>query len=311
MSTATTHRAIGSLLTVGLVAGTAALAEHQTPYDQINQEAARTDVAVTRIRDNVSQLAGSGGNITVLVAPQGLVMVDAGIALSREKLAARLRALSPAPVLQVINTHWHWDHADGNGWLHSGGATLVAHPNTIRHLGETIRVAEWEHTFTPVPEKDRPTVAVAQQRRTDVGGEPVEIRTYGGAAHTDGDLAVYFPREDVLATGDTWWNGQYPFIDYVAGGSIDGMIRAANQNIAWATDQTRVVPGHGPAGGRAELVEYRDMLVDVRARVAKLKAQGRTLQEVLAAKPTAAYDAKWGKSVVSPELFTTLVYRGV
>jgi glyoxylase-like metal-dependent hydrolase (beta-lactamase superfamily II) len=255
-------------------------------------------------------LEGSDGNITVLVTRAGLVMVDAGISLSREEIAARLREISPLPVRYVIDTHWHWDHTDGNGWLHDRGATLIAHPNTIRHLGDTIYVAEWQHTFKPVPTKDRPSLAVAEPQQLNVGGEPVDIRPYA-AAHTDGDLAVYMPRVDVLATGDTWWNGQYPFIDYVAGGNIDGMIRAANQNIVWTTDKTVVVPGHGPIGGRADLVAYRDMLVDVRGRVAKMKAQGKTLQAVLAEKPTSAYDAKWGNSVITPELFTTLVYRGV
>jgi glyoxylase-like metal-dependent hydrolase (beta-lactamase superfamily II) len=300
--------AIASLV---LVAAAANASGEQTPYEKINAQAAKTDVPMTRVRDNVRVLEGSGGNITVLVTPAGLVMVDAGISLSREKLAARLHEISPLPVRFVINTHWHWDHTDGNGWLHDRGATLIAHPNTIHHLGQTIRVVEWQHTFKPVPEKDRPSMAVAAQRQMSVGGEPVDIRPYAGPAHTDGDLAVYLPRVDVLATGDTWWNGQYPFIDYVAGGSIDGIIRAANQNIAWVTDKTTVVPGHGPVGGRAELVAYRDMLVDIRNRVAKLKAEGKSLQEVVAAKPTAPYDAKWGQSVVTPEMFTGLVYRGV
>src|SRR5215467_2159027 len=102
--------------------------------------------------------------------------------------------------------------------------------------------------------------------------ESIRIRHYD-PAHTDGDLSVYFPKADVLFTGDTWWNGLYPFIDYAAGGSIDGMIRAANTNLGLATEHTRVVPGHGPVGTRAELSEYRDMLVAIRDRVASLKHQ--------------------------------------
>jgi glyoxylase-like metal-dependent hydrolase (beta-lactamase superfamily II) len=289
----------------------AAYAAGQTPFDKISEKAAHTDVPMTSVSDHARMLAGSGGNITVLVTPQGLVMVDAGIALSREKITQRLREISPVRVRYVINTHWHWDHTDGNGWLHDGGAIVIAHSNTIKHLGEKIHVAEWQHTFMPVPEKDRPSVAVDEPRQMNVGGEQVDIRPYGGSAHTDGDLAVYLPGENVLATGDTFWNGQYPFIDYKEGGSIDGMIRAANQNVAWATAKTRVVPGHGPVGGLPDLVAYRDMLVDVRNRVSRLKAQGKPLKTVIAEKPTAPYDAKWGQSVIGPDLFTTLVYRGV
>jgi glyoxylase-like metal-dependent hydrolase (beta-lactamase superfamily II) len=116
---------------------------------------------------------------------------------------------------------------------------------------------------------------------------------------------------DILHTGDTWWNGIYPFMDYSTGGSIDGMIRAAEANLAAATDETIVVPGHGPIGDRSQLLEYREMLVAVRDKVAALKKQGRSLEEIVAARPTADYDAKWGNFVIGPDFFTRLVYEGV
>jgi glyoxylase-like metal-dependent hydrolase (beta-lactamase superfamily II) len=173
-----------------------------------------------------------------------------------------------------------------------------------------MQIADWSHTFEPASPEGRPTVIVQTDKTLEFGGENVAIKYYGFAAHTDGDLYVYFPKTDVLATGDTWWNGVYPFIDYVAGGSIDGMIRAANANIAIATDHTLIVPGHGPVGDRRQLVEYRDMLVAIRKNVAQLKAQGKSLAEVVAAKPTSAYDKKWGQFVIDPDFFTRLVYRG-
>jgi glyoxylase-like metal-dependent hydrolase (beta-lactamase superfamily II) len=305
------HR-IAAILLVGaaLTHGSASKAADESPYDVINAEAARTNVPLTPVGRNLTVLAGSGGNITVLAGPDGLVMVDAGIALSRERIASRLREISSAPVRYVIDTHWHWDHTDGNEWLHIAGATLLGSPSTIRHLGETIRIEEWKHTFTPTPKGARPTIAVSAPKTLDINGETVLIRPYG-PGHTDGDLSVYFAHADVLATGDSWWNGQYPFIDYVAGGGIDGMIQQATQNIAWTRSTTVVVPGHGPVGRRSDLIAYRDMLTDVRARVAALKAQGLTLKEVIAARPTAAYDGTWGKSVIGPALFIALVYRGV
>jgi glyoxylase-like metal-dependent hydrolase (beta-lactamase superfamily II) len=116
---------------------------------------------------------------------------------------------------------------------------------------------------------------------------------------------------NILSTGDTFWNGAYPFIDIVAGGSIDGMILAANDNIALATDNTLVIGGHRPVGNRAQLIEYRDMLVGIRKNVAALKKQGKSLEQTIASKPTAAYDAKWGQLVISPALFTSLVFRSV
>jgi len=288
----------------------AAPSQAATPYDTINADAAQASITATPLRGGVTLLQGSGGNIGVLPGKDGAFMVDAGIAVSRQKLETALKQLGASRIQYVVNTHWHWDHADGNGWAHEDGAQIVAHPNTAKHLNETLRVEEWGHTFTPVAAAARPTVLVAAQKTMPFGDETVRIRPYV-ASHTDGDLSVYFTKADVLFTGDTWWNGLYPFIDYKGGGSIDGMIRAANDNLAMASDKTIIVPGHGPAGSRAELTEYRDMLVSIRDRVAKLKQQGKTLDQTIAAKPTEPFDAKWGKAIISPALFTTLVYRGV
>jgi glyoxylase-like metal-dependent hydrolase (beta-lactamase superfamily II) len=131
-------------------------------------------------------------------------------------------------------------------------------------------------------------------------------------AHTDSDISVTFTEADILHTGDTYWNGIYPFIDYSTGGNIDGMIKAAQANVAAVTDKTIVIPGHGqPVSNKAELTEYRDMLVAIRDNVAKLKQQGRSLDDAIAAKPTATFDAKWGQFVINPDFFTRLVYHGV
>ena len=150
---------------------------------------------------------------------------------------------------------------------------------------------------------------VQTERTLHLSGATVVLRHYG-PAHTDSDLSVYFAEADVLHVGDTWWNGVYPFIDRSTGGSIDGMIRATESNLARVTARTVIIPGHGPVGGRAQLIEFRDMLVAIRTKVAALKQQGKSLAEVMAAKPTSAYDARWG-SLVPARLFTRTVYAGV
>lgn len=134
---------------------------------------------------------------------------------------------------------------------------------------------------------------------------------YYGPAHTDSDVWVHFTDADVVHLGDTWWNGVYPFIDYSTGGSINGQIQAAEANLRAFTDKTVFIPGHGPVGGRSEVTEFRDMLVDVRDKVGAMKKQGMSLSEVVSTKPTAAYDAKWGQFLVTPAMFTGLVYAGV
>ncbi|GAA3885059.1 MBL fold metallo-hydrolase [Streptomyces sp. NPDC003631] len=284
--------------------------KQKNPYDVLNAAAARDPITVTPLRGGVYMLQGSGGNIGVLPSRDGAFMVDAGIAVSRQKLESALQKLGASHIRYLVNTHWHFDHTGGNSWVHEHGAEIIAAPNTLRNLSETIRVVEWAHTFTPVPAAARPTVTVASEKTFTVDGEPVRLRPYS-PAHTDGDLSVDFTRADVLFTGDTFWNDLYPFIDHETGGSIDGMIRAANQNIARVGDGTIVVPGHGPVGRRADLVEYRNMLVAIRNRVADLKGRGLTVEQTIAAKPTQPFDAKWGQGIIGPDLFTKLVYRGV
>jgi glyoxylase-like metal-dependent hydrolase (beta-lactamase superfamily II) len=297
-------------LAIAASCGSAAALAQGTPYENINAEAARAAITVEKLRGNVSMLQGSGGNITVLAGSQGAFMVDAGIAVSRDGIAAALRRLTPARLRYVVTTHWHWDHADGNSWARAAGATVIAHRQAVRRLKQTIRVPEWQHTFTPNGAEVLPNRPINAALTISLNGEQVLVRPYEFPGHTDGDLSVYFAKADVLAVGDTFWNGHYPFLDYVGGGGIDTAIIAADANIAMAKANTIVVPGHGPAGTRADLVAFRDMLVAVRTRVHNLKVDGMSLEEVVAARPTAPFDARWGTSIIGGDLFAALVYRG-
>jgi glyoxylase-like metal-dependent hydrolase (beta-lactamase superfamily II) len=146
--------------------------------------------------------------------------------------------------------------------------------------------------------------------RLTINARELTLQAYP-PSHTDTDISVHVGGDDVLGIGDVWWNGHYPFIDYSSGGSIDGTLRAVETTLGRVDRNTLIVPGHGPAGGVAELKEYRDLLADVRSRVAQLKRQGRTLAETVAAKPTRRYDAKWGGFVIDPDTFVGLVYQGV
>jgi glyoxylase-like metal-dependent hydrolase (beta-lactamase superfamily II) len=280
------------------------------PVDAFNAEAETAKIVVHTLRDHYSVLEGSGGNIGVLATPHEVVLIDAGIAVSQPQISKALARISSAPVKYVINTHWHWDHTDGNAWAHKGGATIIAHRNTLKHLLESTYVEEWQHTFLPAAPAVLPDVLIDGRTSLHIGGTTLELNYYG-PAHTDSDISVYLPEANILQTGDTWFNGYYPMIDYATGGSIEGMIRAANINLSLSNENTIVVPGHGPVGNRSDLVRYRDMLVTVRDNVARLKGRGMSLPEVIAAKPTAAFDAQWSAEIVSPAVFTRLVYRGV
>jgi glyoxylase-like metal-dependent hydrolase (beta-lactamase superfamily II) len=268
------------------------------------------NVTVQALRRNLSVLIGSGGNIAVLPGDDGKLIIDSGFLGTRNKIAAALSSLSPDPIKHLVNTHWHYDHTDGNEWMHSVGATITAHENTRKRLSTSTRVDDWNFTFPPLPAGAIPTDVFNADKTLRLNGTTVALKHYG-PAHTDGDISAYFVEADVLHTGDTWWNGHYPFIDYSTGGSIGGTIKAAEANLAMVTDKTIVIPGHGPIGSKTEMTEYRDMLAAIRDRVAALKGEGKSLDEILAAKPTAAYDDKWGGFFINGEFFTKLVYKGI
>jgi len=285
-------------------------AEAGNIVDLIRDDAAKATIKVHRLRGNVSILEGSGGNIAVLTGDDGKVFVDAGITPSRPRILEAANGLSRDPITHLINTHWHFDHTDGNQWLNGEGAAILAHENTHKHLLTAQRVEDWDFNFPSPPLAAVPTEVFSSEKTLTLNRSTLALKYYG-PAHTDCDISVTFREADIIHCGDTYWNGIYPFIDYSTGGNIQGMITATERNLAVTTDQTIVIPGHGvPVSNKAELQAYRDMLVAIRDNVAKLKEQGRSLDEIIAAKPTAAFDAKWGQFVITPAMFTRLVYEG-
>ena len=276
----------------------------------LTRAAATAKINVTKLRGNISVLEGSGGNIAVLTGKQGKLMVDAGIGVSKKNILAALNSISGAPIEYLINTHWHFDHADGNSWIQKEGATIIAQENTKKHLQATVRVDDLDYTFPPAPDNALPSIIFKENFKQEFNGEKIEIEKYK-PAHTDSDVSVYFPNADILHVADTFCNNYYPFIDYATGGNIDGMIDAAKRNIDRTTNHTIILPGHGAIGKRSQLIEFHEMMVVIHDRIATLKKEGKTLNEVLAEKPTAAYDEKWGRFVVDGNTFVYLVYKGL
>jgi glyoxylase-like metal-dependent hydrolase (beta-lactamase superfamily II) len=297
--------------TAGWLSPRQAYAEARGLVSLIKDSAATSPIKTYKLRNNISVLEGSGGNIAVLTGPDGKLLVDAGISVSRPQLSKTLAELGNEPIAHLINTHWHFDHADGNEWLHSAGAKIIAHENTRKYLSNVQRVEDWDYNFLPPPVGALPAEVFAKEHNLKLNGASIALKHYG-PAHTDSDISVTFGEANVLHVGDTFWNGIYPFIDYSTGGSIDGMISASDANLAVAKNDTIIIPGHGkPVSNKAELQEFRDMLVAIRDNVGNLKKQGRTRDETVVAKPTAAFDAKFGQFVIDPGFFTRLVYEGV
>jgi glyoxylase-like metal-dependent hydrolase (beta-lactamase superfamily II) len=274
------------------------------------KESASAKITVQTLRRNIRVLLGPGGNIAVLTGPDGKLLVDAEIVTSRPKVSAALASIDAAPIKQLINTHWHFDHTGGNEWVHKAGASILAQENTRKHLLVDTRVEGWKYTFPAAPAGAIPSTVFKEDYTLHANGTTLVLKHYL-PAHTDSDISVHFVEADVFHTGDTFWNRNYPFIDYSTGGSIDGTIRAAEANLAKVTDKMIVIPGHGAVGGKADLMLFRDVMVDLREKVAALKKHGRSLAEVVAAKPSARTDEEWGNGFMTPALFLEWVYQGV
>ncbi len=275
------------------------------PLSMFRAQMGALPIETTRLGDRLVLFSGPGGNVVVLHGPDGKVVVDSFLTPAWARLKSALDGLDGAPVKTLIDTHWHFDHTDNNANFRTAGAAIVAHANTKKRMGESHDVLGMH--FDPSPAAALPTATFTQKHSVSANGEEIAL-TYVPPAHTDTDIIVHYAKGNVLHLGDTFFNGMYPFIDASTGGNINGMIGAAERALKMANATTKIVPGHGPLGDRATLDAYRTMLTTVRDRVRTQKKAGRTLAEVQAAKPSAEFDAVWGKGMMPPDNFVALVY---
>ena len=286
-----------------------AFAFHGQPGDPIAAMRAQLGAApitTTELAPNLSMLAGPGGNVVVSRGADGKIVVDTFVQPAWTNLAAALDKLGNEKVATVIDTHWHFDHADNNGAFRKMGAAIVAHDNTKRRMSEAHVLMGSK--IPPSPADAVPTLTFAATRRIDANGDSLMLGKIPNA-HTDTDIYIKFQKANVLHLGDVFFNGMYPFIDGTTGGSINGMIDGVTFSMKQADNSTKIVPGHGPLGDLAALTRFRDMLVTSRDRVAKLKKSGQTLQQVIAATPTKDLDEVWGKGFFPPNDYVALVYN--
>lgn len=259
---------------------------------------------------SVSMLEGSGGNIGVLVGTDGVLLVDDEYAPLVPKILAAVKQLSPKPVRFVVNTHFHGDHTGGNAPLGTDGAVIIAQDNVFKRLSTEQYSARLQKNIPAAPASAWPVVSFADSVTFHFDGEQVDV-FHVVPAHTDGDSVLWFRKANVVHMGDVFFNGMYPFIDTAGGGSIDGMVTALDTVLGRIDDGTKVIPGHGPAGSKADLKKFRDMLATVRDRIRKAVQQGKTQDQVVAAKPTADFDAAWGNGFLKPDAFVAMTYAGM
>jgi cyclase len=269
-----------------------------------------------KLADNVTMFDGPGGAVTVLNGPDGKFVVDTFVAPAWPRLKEALDGLGSAPVKYVIDTHWHFDHTDNNAHLYATGATVLAHENTTKRMSEPhdlpvlYRGADGALAslhFDPSPAEALPQQTFATSYQLRANGETLALQ-HVAPAHTDSDIYVHFRNANVISMGDLFFNGMYPYIDPGTGGSIDGMIAAADKILSVADNHTKIVAGHGPLGNKADLTKSRDMLITSRDRVEKLKSAGKSAQEAVAEKPFADLDPVWGKGIINGDQFVQIVY---
>jgi len=266
-------------------------------------------ITTTKLYDNVYLLLnGVGGNMALQTGPEGNILVDSSFSTAVSKVREAIAAVSHDAPDALINTHWHYDHTDGNEGLHAAGFTIFAHRKTRERMSTPQTIPLFHLVMPASPSAALPSITFDDSMHAWHNGDSLDL-VHFDPAHTDTDIYIHFNNANVLHMGDTWFNGMYPFIDEATGGTIGGMIGAAAKGLAVADNSTKIIPGHGPLGSKVDLQKSHDMLSAIRDKVAAIKTAGANEQEAVEKKPTAEFDSTWAKGMLNGDVFTGIVYR--
>jgi cyclase len=282
----------------------------QTVLQKATEQFENSPLKTTVLGQGLFMFSGDGGDVTAIVDNGSTLLIDGGMDTRVAELSDAIFKATMRPVTRLVNTHWHFDHTGGNVFLGSAGVTIIAQENVKKRLSSVQNVPFVGLRDGHYPPEALPTVTYSSSMTLHQGLQQLTLVNYG-PAHTDGDTVVYISPANVAVVGDIFSNHFYPIIDLASGGSIDGIIHSLDEILARTNEQTKIVPGHGPVATRADLEEYRDMLVQVRQRIMDLIAAGKTIDEAVAAAPTKQFDAKWDSGYVPPNVFTKMVFSSL
>jgi len=264
-------------------------------------------VEVQALRTGLHVLRGAGCNVVVWTGSDGVLVVDSGDVAAAPQLLEAIASISSDDLRLVVNTHWHPDHVGGNAALHRAGASAVAHVDTRARMSARQAIVAQDVEVPAAPRDALPVVTFDDTLTLHLNGDRLALLHVPGA-HTDGDLIALWQVANVAHVGDVYRADGYPFVDTANGGSLAGLVAAIETVLSRVDARTVIVPGHGPVSNRAELSAYRDMLVAVGRRVRELVDGGASVDEVLAAKPTAAFDERYGGGGESTERFVRVLH---
>jgi len=286
----------------------------QSPAFAQDNDPSKVRLVTSQVAGGISMIEGvdgfAGGNVAVSVGDDGVFIVDDELEQMSPKLVAALAQISKKPVRFVLNTHWHGDHSGGNVTFGQAGAVILAHDNVRQRLSAAQLEQKAKAAPPTKPGAGLPVVTFAENVTLHLNGDTVHV-FHVPPAHTDGDVVVHFTKANVIHTGDLFLSRGYPFVDLGSGGNFEGFIGAADAVLAAANASTRIIPGHGPVVGRAEVAVWRGVLDSIRQRVRKLIAEGKTLEQAVAAKPTADLDAKVGGNFITPDRIVEAAYKSM
>lgn len=268
-----------------------------------------TEINTVRVADGIYMLTGAGGNMNIVVSVgnDGVLLIDDVFPELTDVIIGEIRELTEKPVRFVINTHWHWDHTGGNENFAKAGAIIIAQESVMPWM-TTWQISGMEGTpKSPQPPKGLPVVTFKDELTLRFNDQTIVV-TNVGPAHTAGDAIVHFVEKDVYAMGDIYLTRSYPFFDLNTGGNINGLIAALDKVLTKIRPDTTIIAGHGSLSNGKELKEYRDMVVTLRNRVQVAIDDGKTLDQIIAMKPTADLDEKWSNPIMIPPAVLKFIY---
>ncbi len=276
------------------------------------EEQPKLSFSSTEVAPGIFMLMGvggfTGGNIGLSIGKDGVVMIDDSMPPMLDIMKTAIKTVTDKPVDFLINTHVHGDHTGNNTTMGENGATIVAHKNLrINMLTKGMKTKDGNK---PMPKAALPVITFSEEISFHLNGEDAEV-FHVANAHTNGDAVIYFKNANVIHTGDTFFNGMFPFIDLSNGGGVDGYIAAQKRVIALSNDRTKIIPGHGPLSNKKELQKAVAMLQDVRALIGALKAKGKTEDQVVEINPIAKYHDDWNWVFITTEKMIRQVYKSI